>query len=54
MDHEYAQMNLTRPNILFITDDQHRYDCLGMVDAFPVNTTAIEKLKTTFSEEFPS
>lgn len=33
-----------RPNILFITDDQHRYDYLEMVSKFPVKTPNIARL----------
>jgi len=33
-----------RPNILFITDDQHRYDYLEMTEKFPVKTPSLARL----------
>lgn len=33
-----------RPNILFILSDQHRYDCVGRSNAFPVKTPNIDRL----------
>ena len=32
------------PNILFITDDQHRYDCVEMTGRFPVHTPNLARL----------
>lgn len=35
-----------RPNILFITDDQHRWDCVEMTGAWPVRTPNFARLAT--------
>jgi arylsulfatase A-like enzyme len=35
-----------KPNILFILSDQHRYDCIGFSNAFPVQTPNIDRLAT--------
>ena len=34
----------TRPNILIIRTDQHRYDCVGHADRYPVQTPHLDKL----------
>lgn len=33
-----------RPNILFILSDQHRADCVGYADAYPVRTPNIDRI----------
>ena len=33
-----------RPNILLIMSDQHRYDCVGRANDYPVETPNIDKL----------
>jgi len=33
-----------KPNILMILSDQHRYDCVGFSDAYPVKTPNLDKL----------
>lgn len=38
-------MNHTRPNILFIIDDQHRHDWLGWIDHCPARTPNLDRLR---------
>lgn len=33
-----------RPNILFLISDQHRYDCVGFSEKYPVKTPNLDKL----------
>lgn len=35
----------SRPNILFITDDQHRHDWLGWIDGCPARTPNLDRLR---------
>ncbi len=37
--------NPARPNILFITDDQHRHDWLGWIDDCPARTPNLDRLR---------
>jgi len=37
--------NHTHPNILFITDDQHRHDWLGWIDDCPARTPHLDRLR---------
>ena len=34
----------TRPHILFISDDQHRYDFLGLTGQYPISTPNLDRL----------
>ena len=36
----------SRPNILFITDDQHRYDFVEMSGRYPLRTPNLARLAT--------
>jgi arylsulfatase A-like enzyme len=35
---------MSQPNILLITSDQHRYDCIGYANGYPVRTPSLDAL----------
>ena len=48
-------MNERKPNILLITADQLRYDCIGSSGKYPVHTPYLDRLaeqSTLFSQAY--